>query len=84
MSNDYKDNMHDASWKPSMLILSNITPNSSAFKLEKVRDMLEFYDNIPRIVVINDTDPVTFLNHKLHYTANHIMMLEHGKKKLEV
>lgn len=84
LSNDYKDNLHDASWKPSMLVLSNITPNSSAFKLEKVRDMLEFYDDIPRIVVINEYDPITFLNHKIHCKGDHVMFLEHGKKKLEV
>jgi hypothetical protein len=84
LSNDFKDNVHDANWKPAMMVLSNITPNSSALKLEKVRDLLEFYDNIPRVVVVNEYDPITFLNHKIHYKADHIMMLSHGAKKIEI
>lgn len=55
---------------PSMLVISNINDSSSAFKLEKVRDLLEKYSHVPRIVVMSSKDPITFFATKLHYPIN--------------
>lgn len=52
---------------PSMLIISNINETSSAYKLEKVRDLLEMYNDIPRIVVSSGEDPLTFFGNRLHF-----------------
>jgi hypothetical protein len=52
---------------PSLLVISNINESSSAHKLEKVRDILEKYSHVPRIVVSSGSDPITFFTTKLHY-----------------
>lgn len=52
---------------PSMLIISNVNDQSSSFKLEKVRDLLEKFSNIPRIVVMGGQDPCSLFTQKLYY-----------------
>lgn len=52
---------------PSLLIISNVNESSSAHKLEKVRDILEKYSHVPRIVVSSGSDPITFFTTRLHY-----------------
>lgn len=51
---------------PSMLIISNIDVDSTGYKIEKVRDLLEMYPSIPRVVVVSGTDPMSFFANKLH------------------
>ncbi len=55
---------------PSLLVLSNVNDQSSAYKLEKVRDLLERFSDIPRIVITSSRDPITFFATKLHYPIN--------------
>jgi len=55
---------------PSLLVISNINESSSNYKLEKVRDLLEKYSHVPRIVVMSAKDPITFFATKLHYPIN--------------
>lgn len=55
---------------PSLIVISNINDSSSAYKLEKVRDLLEKYSHVPRIVVMSAKDPITFFATKLHYPIN--------------
>lgn len=71
---------------PSMLILSNITMESSASKLEKLRDILEVHSNIPRIVVVAGTDPLTFFNTKMHMSLTSCAFLTSNlvKKTVEL
>lgn len=49
----------------SMLIISNVGTDSTAPKIEKVRDLLERYDNIPRVVLVHGSDPLEFFLTKL-------------------
>lgn len=61
-----------AEWdNPTMLILSNIGTDSTAMKIEKVRDLLVKYDSIPRIVVVHGCDPMKFFAEKLYYPMNY-------------
>ena len=64
----FKDPLRDDGLKdrPSMLILSNVDIDSTAPKIEKVRDILEQNPSIPRVVVISGCDPITFFATKLH------------------
>jgi hypothetical protein len=73
----YKDELRDKSVdKPSLLILSNIDANNSTgSKLEKVRDILEKFNTIPRIVVLAGGDPHTFFANVLHYPLRAGVML---------
>lgn len=78
----WADRLRDArvTDEPSMLILSNITSMSTNSKLEKVRDLLEMYSNIPRIVVVTGEDPVTFANKRLMIPVNHVLNLSTARK----
>ncbi len=71
---------------PSMLVLTGLTPNSTNIKLEKARDLLEKYSEIPRVVVIAGMDPLSFLSTKLYVPANGIAYLAESlvRQKVEV
>jgi hypothetical protein len=53
----------------TMLVLSNIPDFSSNSKLEKVRDLIEHYPNIPKIIVGAGEDPIS-LSFRLKIPAN--------------
>jgi len=63
----FGDKLRDTKAKPSLLVLSNVTVNSTQTKLEKLRDILELYGEIPRIVVTTGTDPISFFRRQLFY-----------------
>ncbi len=69
-----KDKLRDAELPkeklPSILIVSNITKDISQMKLEKLRDLLEMYCSIPKIVVMGGIDPITFFSTKLHLSLS--------------
>jgi hypothetical protein len=69
----YRDGKKD---KPSMLIISNVVETSSSTKLEKLRDLLEIYSDIPRVVVMGSMlDPITFIGSKLYTTVDNAIFL---------
>lgn len=57
---------------PTMLILSNLSENSTAVKIEKAKDLIERWPNIPRVVVCAGEDPISFAATKLHVPAHGI------------
>ena len=60
---------------PSVLVLSNIAANSTDAKLEKLRDLLTAAEDIPKIIVMSGTDPLTFMNTRLYLETNYCMYL---------
>jgi len=50
---------------PCMLIISNVNDSSSNYKIEKVRDLLEKFSDIPRIVVTGGEPPCDLFANKL-------------------
>lgn len=64
----FKDTLRDEGLpdSASMLILSNIDVLSTNHKIEKVRDILEMYSNIPRVVIVTGCCPMEFFANKLH------------------
>lgn len=69
--------------KPSLLIISNITSESSQQRLEKLRDCLDFFDRIPRIVVTGTSskeNPMEFFANRLHYPLNHAIQIGPANK----
>lgn len=81
INGSWHDRLRDgADDQPSMLILSNITVNSTNVKLEKLRDLLEMYNHIPRIVVVTGIDPVTFANTKLMMPVSNVLQLATARK----
>lgn len=59
----------------SMLVITSVGLDSTGVKIEKVRDLLEIYHNIPRIVVVNGCDPVTFFADKIRMGLRYAFML---------
>lgn len=72
-----RDSMEE---RPSMLILSNITDQSTNVKFEKVRDLLEMFSDIPRIIVTTPLDPLTLVNRRIYLPLNHAFMLATARK----
>lgn len=59
---DLRDNAKARRSAYDMLILSNIPAGGTDIKTEKLRDLLELYSHIPRIVVTTGTDPLALFN----------------------
>lgn len=56
--------------KPSLIIISNVTIDSTGPKIEKLRDILEAYSSVPRIVIASGTDPLTLFHSRLYSNLN--------------
>lgn len=76
----------DGKSSPSLLVLTNITPNASTTRLGKVRDLLERFCDIPRIVVTAGEDPLSFFTTRLYYKINALAYFSESlvKRKVEV
>lgn len=49
----------------TLLVLSGLSLDSTQSKIDKCVDLLEYYSNIPRIVVCSGVDPITFFSLRL-------------------
>lgn len=58
--------------EPTMIIISNLAENSTTVKLEKARDIIERFPNVPRVVVCCGEDPISFASTKLYVPAHGI------------
>lgn len=65
----------------SLLVLNNVGPDSSPTKREKLRDLLETYADIPKIVVINGCDPYTFFTWHLHLPLHGLCYMTNASVK---
>jgi len=72
--------------EPSLLVLTGLSPNSTAVKLEKARDLLEKNTHIPRIVVVAGEDPITFFKTRLYSPIHNLFFHSQGviKRRVEV
>ena len=51
---------------PSLLVVTNLTIDSTSHRIEKARDLLTQYQDIPRIVVCAGQDPISFFSTRLY------------------
>jgi len=70
-----KNPLLESSNSPSLLVLSNVPKGMTQYKQEKLRDILEKYSDVPRIVVTTGHDPVTFFNGSLYMSVNYVCYL---------
>lgn len=56
--------------KPAMLVISNLNDEASSTKIEKVRDLLEMYNDIPRIVVAGGAPIIDLFSYRLSMALN--------------
>lgn len=53
--------------RPSLLVISNVTMESTSYKIERLRDILEMFPKIPRIVVTGGgIDPLELFTKRVH------------------
>ncbi|MNV68457.1 hypothetical protein D3C71_1613120 [compost metagenome] len=64
----------------SMLIINNVGVDSSQTKLEKLRDLLVKFDNVPKIVIVNGVDPVTFFAERVRLPLQYAFYLSAEQK----
>ena len=64
--------------KPSILILSNLTAESSKYRLEKARDLIYDYFDIPKIIVACGLDPLRFGSLRLHVPVHKMVYFKSG------
>jgi hypothetical protein len=69
--------------RPSLLVISNVLPNSTAVKFEKLRDLLEYHSRIPRIVVSSGENPFSFFQ-KMYYPLNGCVYLRTNLVKSDI
>ncbi len=65
----YSDTLRDKpiAEMPCMLVITNVGPESTPMKLEKVRDLLEKFSDIPRIVVTGKDPPCSIFANRLQF-----------------
>lgn len=56
----------------SFLVISDIYSKMTQYRMEKLRDLVNKYDSIPRVLVITGCDPVTFCQSELHIANTHL------------
>ena len=76
----------DGKAEPTMLVLSNLTPNSTGVKLDKTRDLLERFQDIPRIVVCAGEDPLSFMTTRLFSSIHGLAYFSESliKRRIEI
>lgn len=83
---NYTDRLRDAARhgeersRPSLLIVSNVTVDSTVAKLELVRDLLDIYEDTPRILIVTGSDPLTFMTTKLRLSTTYCLNLSTAHK----
>lgn len=62
--------------EPTLLTIYNVAANSTAFKLDRVRDLLTQYDYIPRLLIVSGEDPISFMRARLHHSVQAIQFFQ--------
>ena len=73
-------------YTPTMLVITNLSPVSTQVKLDKVRDIVETYQEVPIVLVVAGEDPLSFAMGRIHLPANGIAYFCEGivKRKMEI
>lgn len=82
----FKDYGYYSEDDPTMIVMSNLSPTATGTKLDKCRDNLERFANIPRVVVVAGDDPFSFMTTRLYAPINALAYFSEAlmKKRVEV
>lgn len=69
---------------PCMLFISNVTDTSTVTRKERVRDLLETYEDIPRIIITSPTNPLTFASDFRYLTNASLYLSPPDVNRLEI
>lgn len=77
---------NDKAMGASLLVLNNVGATSTQPKLEKLRDILETYTDIPKVVVATGCDPFAFFTKYLYLPIHALAYMTTGlvKKSVEL
>ena len=59
-------------YRPSLIVLSTIYPDTGLARLTQVRDLVSMYWNVPKLIIGTGMDPITLAAVKLHIPANSV------------
>lgn len=62
--------------KPSMIVLSVCYEDTTSYRVEKIRDIIEAFPNIPKVIVASGIDPISLAAYKLHIPVNAVYYTE--------
>ena len=82
----YKNPLMELPSSPTMLVLTNLTPMATPSKLDKTRDILEHFTDIPIVLVVSGEDPVSFMAARIYHALHGMAYFHDGlaKKKVEI
>lgn len=69
---------------PSLIVISGLTPNTPTYRLDKVFQLLDEWDNVPRIVVMTGEDPITYFATRLFYKVDRVFFHDENVSRREV
>ena len=72
--NSYRNPLIEDKVDTCFLVLSGVTSDSTQLKRDKLRDILDLYDDIPRIVITAPKNPIEFAA-DTHYHSNAFLYL---------
>lgn len=79
----YTDRLRDVQQgiarNPSLLVIDGLAVNSTDAKVEKARDLLMKYSDIPRVVITCGICPLKFAYERLYFPVNRVVLF--GSKK---
>ncbi len=80
----FKDQMLESgsTSSPTFLVISNVTIDSTAPKIEKVRDLIEKYHAIPKIVVVAGSEPTKFFRERIFSPVEAVFYLSGTERQL--
>jgi hypothetical protein len=67
-----------------MLVLTNLAENSSREKIERARDLLCMYSDVPRVLTVAGTDPLLFAIDQLHMTPSRVLYLGRRRRVQQI
>lgn len=70
LTQSFKNPLIEDSTHASLVVLNNVGVSSTPTKIEKLRDILTHYADIPRIVVATGCDPFMFFTQHLYMPMN--------------
>lgn len=77
----FKDKFRDRDINetPALIVLDGCYKDASDIKIEKARDILELYYDIPRIILTTGIDPLTFMYERMYSPVNRVLHLGTSK-----
>jgi hypothetical protein len=64
----------------NFLFLGNVVSDSTASKIEKLRDLLHIYGDIPKVIVTANENPIDFMSDTMKMGVNFALWLGHKRK----